>query len=81
MAAAAQILDETAMDNATQAKSKSQCLTMVVHQENPLRRLTAPEARRHFVVKWVYIMTPSASAVGPMECKFEHEAFDSLSAD
>lgn len=53
-----------------QARSKSQRLAMAVHQENPPRRLTAPEARRHFVVKWVYSVTPSASATGPMECKF-----------
>lgn len=74
------MLDVTAMDNATRERSKSQCLTMVVHQENPLRRLTAPEARRHFVVKWVYSMTPSASAIGLMECKFDHDVFGSLSS-
>lgn len=74
------MLEETAMDNATRAKSKSQCLTMAVHQENPLRRLTAPEARRHFVVKWVYSTTPSVSAIGLMECKFEHDVFGSLSS-
>jgi hypothetical protein len=74
------MLDEIAMDNATRVRLKSQCLTMAVHQENPLRKLTAPEARRHSVVKWVYLMAPSASAIGPMECKFEHEVFGSVRA-
>lgn len=63
------MLDETAMDNVTRVRSKSQRLTMAVRQENPLRRLTALEVKRHFVVKWVYLMVLSVSATGPMECK------------